>query len=888
MMMMKLVSTFSVGGMTCTSCSARVQRLVAALDGVDSVDVNVVSGRMEVGWQSNGFAVEMEREKGKEDDDEVKENLLEKRKEVEEAIVVAVENGGFTCTPVPTDSTEANVVTTLLAIEGMTCASCVGRIETVLSALRGVSNASVSLLPSGRARVTHDRSFTSVRHLVDAVEKAGFRAVESADGNAGAHSSSQALKEEHAWRLRFIVALVLAMPVFVITMILRKEMNVVLLILTTPIQFGAGWKFHVAAAKAMRHGAPNMDVLVVLGTNAAYWYSLVMTFVADDQPVFFETSALLITFIALGKYLEHMAKRRTSDALGLLQAQQPDNATLLELDEMTGNIVSEVLVPTAHVVVGDLVRVAPGEAVPLDGTVLRGSSDVDASMVTGESMPVPVEAGDAVIGGTVNKTSMLIIKVDRVGSDTVLSQIVHLIETAQMSKAPIEATADKVSRMFVPIILAISALSFVVWMSLAATDSLPDDYVDEDESPALFSLTFAISVLVIACPCALGLATPAAVMVATGVGARMGLLIKGGNALQLAHSASAVLFDKTGTLTEGKPSVTSIINCTGITMDVDELRKSLPPLRAAAGESVQDCRDAAMIMLEHAASAEVGSAHPIAVAVKDLARELDLQLHEPTDFEVVDGRGVRCRVKEMLVGVGNRAFVNDLVADVTVDVDAAVWAAADSAADRGQTVIFVVVDGQFGGGIVVGDPIKADAAATVAALHEAGIKVVMVTGDNARTAAAVASTVGISSVKAELLPQDKNKIVTQFREEGETVIFVGDGINDAPALTAADIGLAIGSGTDVAVEAADIVLLTNSLAAVIRAIDLSRTTFRRIKFNLFWAFAFNTAGIPFAAGVFFPLLKVALPPFLAGGAMAMSSVLVLVSSLHLRRYQPPL
>lgn len=845
---------FTVRGMTCAACSSTITQQLQSTPGIFAVSVSLLTERMEATFDPS---------------------LLSPA-----SLLTAVGNIGYEASVIDDEKPRS----VEFDVEGMTCSACVGTLSRVLSGSPGVLSAHVILLPQGKASVAFDPTKTTVRGLIEVIERAGFDAhVKAADGSA----PSSPLDEGQLWLRRFLFSMVFSVPVFILSMVLNMwvpsshkylhapvhrgltVLGLTLVLLTTPVQFGAGWAFHRGAYYALRARSANMDVLVVLGTNAAYWYSFSSVLIAWSRPgymggEFFEASALLITFLSLGKYLEFVAKRKTSDALRALMQLQPATAVVVTLG-IDGEIVSEKTIAGELLAVGDVVKVAPGDRVPSDGIVLNGSSHVDEKMITGESRPVLKVPGDEVIGGTVNVSSALRVKVSRVGKDTAISQIAKLIEDAQSSKAPIEAVADRISRYFVPVILVLSLVTFIVWISLSTSPGvLPKHWIPMNSNPTLFSLTFAVSVLVIACPCALGLATPTAVMVATGVGARYGVLIKGGAALESGRTVTAIIFDKTGTLTEGKPRVNSIISPTG----------SVTPATAATVD---------LSLISLIASAEHGSSHPIASAVTDLARTVGATVREPSDFEVIDGQGIRCTVDRRRVCLGNRTLLLNERVDLPVEV-----ANAASAQERtGATVIFAVADGSLLGALAIGDALKADAKTTVAHLKKMGVAIYMVTGDHVLTARAVAAEVGIDHVFADVLPRHKADMVTKLKGEGHIVAMVGDGINDSPALAASDIGIAIGAGSDVAIETAGIVLMGKNLAGVVTAIDLARAAYRRILINFFWAFIFNLTGIPLAMGIFFPLIKVALPPWMAGMAMASSSVTVVASSLLLKRYAPP-
>ncbi|CAO2839574.1 unnamed protein product [Amaranthus hypochondriacus] len=650
-------------------------------------------------------------------------------------------------------------------------------------------------------------------------------------------------------------------------------------ILVSLVQFVIGKRFYVAAGKALRRGATNMDVLVALGTSASYFYSVCALLYGAAtgfwSPTYFETSAMLITFVLLGKYLESLAKGKTSDAIKKLVELAPATALLLVKDKGE-KCIGEREIDALLIQPGDLLKILPGTKVPADGLVLWGSSYVNESMVTGESVPVLKEVNSHVIGGTMNLHGVLHIQAMKVGSDTVLSQIINLVETAQMSKAPIQKFADFVASIFVPTVVVLAFLTLLGWYIGGLTGSYPQNWLPENGNYFVFSLMFAISVVVIACPCALGLATPTAVMVATGVGAKNGVLIKGGDALERAQKVTYVIFDKTGTLTQGKATVTTAKVFTG--MDRGEF-------------------------LRLVASAEASSEHPLAKAVVEYARHFHFfepsetkdslkieknskelgWLLEVSDFLAVPGRGVQCFIDRKRVLIGNRKLLLENGVTIPTHIENFVVELEDGA----QTGVLVASDDIVIGVLGVSDPLKREAAIVIEGLGKMGIKPVMVTGDNWRTAQAVAKEVGITDVRAEVLPAGKAEVVRSLQKDGSEVAMVGDGINDSPALAAADVGMAIGAGTDVAIEAADYVLMRNNLEDVITAIDLSRKTLLRIRMNYVFAMAYNLIAIPVAAGVFYPWLKLKLPPWVAGACMALSSISVVCSSLLLRFYKKP-
>ncbi len=613
----------------------------------------------------------------------------------------------------------------------------------------------------------------------------------------------------------------------------------ILFLLATPVQFWAGWQFYKGAYIVGRHGSTNMDTLIAIGTSAAYLFSAVATFFPEalrgrgiEPAVFYDTAVLIIGLILLGRYLEARAKGRTSDAIKKLIGLQAKTATVVRDGK-------EQAIPIEQVEVGDIVIVKPGEKVPVDGVLTEGHSSIDESMVTGESMPVSKKIGDEVVGATINKTGSFTFKANKVGEDTVLAQIVKLVQEAQGSKAPIQRMADVVASYFVPAVLAIAVLTFVLWMIFGG-----------EQAFTLALVTF-IAVLIIACPCALGLATPTAIMVGTGKGAESGILIKSGSSLELANKLNSIIMDKTGTLTMGKPVVTDIITSNGT--DEQEL-------------------------LRLAASVEKRSEHPLAQAIVDKAKLKKIEFEEIKDFEALTGKGVRANVAKRSIVIGKIDLMKDLKIDVSKYMEQ-----IKKLTSEAKTPVLIAVDGSLGGVMAIADAVKPDSRASVEQLNGLGLEVIMMTGDNQATAEAIASQIGIENVMAEVLPEDKAMKVKELQESGKLVGMVGDGINDAPALAQADIGIAIGTGTDVAIEASDITLMSGDPAGVVKAISLSKKTMRTIKQNLFWAFFYNVALIPVAAGLLYPFFGILLSPVLAAAAMATSSVTVVTNSLRLRR-----
>ena len=749
-----------------------------------------------------------------------------------------------------------------LPIEGMSCASCASRVEKRLASRPGVASASVNLATKV-ATVNFDPGATDPASLARAVDEIGYRAVlprqkdSHADHTHGDdtddHSAHLAVGEAEARELlvRTIVGAALALPVLVIAMSHGRIpafdapwANWLQLALTTPVMFWCGWRFFRSAWKGLLRLSANMDTLVAMGTGAAYVYSLAATlwpgfFVragagahhGAGAPVYFEAAAVIIVLILLGKYLEARATGRTSEAIRRLIGMQARTARVVR-DGVESDI------PIDRVRVGDRVLVRPGEKIPVDGRVEDGRSAVDESMLTGESVPVEKSPGDEVFGATMNTTGALRVEATRLGEDSALSQIVRLVQEAQGSKAPIARLADKISGVFVPVVMVIALATFVAWWFAAPADAR-----------LTMALTTSVSVLIIACPCALGLATPTAIMVGTGRGAQRGVLIRGGEALETAHRISAVVLDKTGTITEGRPALTDVVPAEGF--DSDDV------LRLAAG-------------------AERRSEHPLGAAIVRGAAERGVTVAEPEGFVAAVGLGAEATIEGVSVLVGKASWLEERGIVVTMR------SIAESLATHGRTPVFVAIGGREAGVVAVADRVKDSSRDAVTRMHALGLRVVMMTGDNRRTADAVAAQVGVDEVFAEVLPHEKAERVAALRDQGHTVAMVGDGINDAPALVAADVGMALGAGTDVAIEASDITLMRNDLRAVPEAIALSRETMRTIRQNLFWAFAYNAACIPVAAGVLYPLTGWLLSPILASAAMALSSVSVVLNSLRLR------
>ena len=806
-----------IEGMTCASCVGRVEAALAKVEGVGSVSVNLATERADI--RPAGPIDRM-------------------------ALIQAVEKVGY---DVPAGTVE-------LAVEGMTCASCVGRVEKALKAVPGVMEAAVNLATE-RATV---RGVAAMEALVAAVGKIGYEA-RALDTPAQADDEASEKRDAERARLRrdLILASVLALPVFVLEMgshlvpgmhawvmdTIGMEASWYLqFVLTLFVLAIPGRRFFAKGIPALVRLAPDMNSLVAVGTAAAFGYSTIATFAPGLLPagtvnVYYEAAAVIVALILLGRFLEARAKGRTSEAI----------KRLVGLQAKVAHVVREgrsVDLPIQDVALEDIVEVRPGERVPVDGEVTEGRSFVDESMITGEPIPGEKTAGSTVVGGTVNQNGALTLRATAVGGQTMLAQIIRMVEQAQGSKLPIQAVVDKVTLWFVPAVMLAALLTCLVWLIWGPAPALS------------FALVNAVAVLIIACPCAMGLATPTSIMVGTGRGAEMGVLFRKGEALQLLKDARVVAVDKTGTLTEGRPVLTD--------------------LKIAEGfERAQ--------VLAKVAAVESRSEHPIARAIVDAASGDGIELPPMTDFDSVTGMGVRATVDGVRVEVGADRFMRQLQLDIGGFVGT-----AERLGNEGKSPLYAAIDGRLAAILAVADPIKPSTPAAIAALHQLGLKVAMITGDNARTAQAIARQLGIDEVVAEVLPEGKVEAVRRLKAEHGQLAFVGDGINDAPALAAADVGLAIGTGTDVAMESADVVLMSGNLQGVPNAIALSKATIANIRQNLFWAFAYNTALIPVAAGALYPAYGLLLSPIFAAGAMALSSVFVLGNALRLRRFQPPL
>lgn len=804
-----------IEGMTCASCVGRVERALSAVPGVLSANVNLATESAEVRIAKPSLRPELIR---------------------------AIEATGYA---VPGQ-------TIVLAVDGMTCASCVGRVERAIQAIPGVTRASVNLATE-QATV---EGTADVSTLIAAVAETGYTAREVSQ-QAGDEEGKTARKdaEQAALRRDLSLAAVLTLPVFVLEMgshlipgmhaligstIGHQASWLLQFALTSFVLAVPGLRFYTKGIPALLRGTPDMNSLVAVGTLAAYFYSVVATFASGVLPdgtvnVYYEAAAVIVTLILLGRYLEARAKGRTSEAIKRLVGLQAKTARV----RREGTVME---IPVADVTAGDIVEIRPGDRLPVDGEVVEGESYVDESMITGEPVPVAKSAGAQVVGGTVNQNGALAFRATAVGGDTMLSQIIRMVEAAQGSKLPIQALVDRVTMWFVPAVMTLAALTFGVWLIWG-----PD--------PALtFGLVNAVAVLIIACPCAMGLATPTSIMVGTGRGAEMGVLFRKGEALQLLKETRVVALDKTGTLTEGKPALTDL-----------ELAEGF---------------DRAEV-LELVAAVEDRSEHPIARAIVEAAQAEGAGSLPVAGFNSVTGYGVEATVANRRVQIGADRYMRKL--GLAID---AFDETAERLGDEGKTPLYAAIDGKLAAIIAVADPIKETTSEAISALHALGLKVAMITGDNARTADAIARRLGIDEVVSEVLPDGKVEAVKRLKALGR-LAYVGDGINDAPALAEADVGLAIGTGTDVAIEAADVVLMSGSLRGIPNAIALSQATIGNIRQNLFWAFAYNTALIPVAAGVLYPAFGILLSPVFAAGAMAMSSVFVLGNALRLKRFAVP-
>ncbi|KIH78168.1 ATPase [Geoalkalibacter ferrihydriticus DSM 17813] len=810
-----------VSGMSCASCVGRVEKALREVPGVVEVSVNLATERARVVFAAKQGDVA--------------------------AVLDAIQQAGY----------GPKVENLEFAIHGMNCASCVGRVEKALGRVPGVLEGQVNLATE-KARVRIVSGAVMVETIIAALREAGYEAEEL--GSAAQRSVEEGeAREQEARRLKrsVLFAAALTLPIFVLDMgshfippfhhwlvrsLGQQNLFYLFFVLASLVQFGPGLRFYKKGWPALVRGGPDMNSLVMLGTSAAWGYSVVATFLPGVLPegtvhVYFEASAVIVTLILVGRYLEARAKGRTSEAIKRLIGLQAKTARVVRNGEELETAIEEVRVD-------DLVRVRPGEKIPVDGEVVEGRSYVDESMITGEPLPVEKEQGAEVVGGTINKTGSFTFRATRIGADTLLAQIVRMVEQAQGAKLPIQALVDRVTNYFVPAVIGAAVLTFVVWLLLGPAPALT------------FALVNAVAVLIIACPCAMGLATPTSIMVGTGKGAELGILFRKGDALQRLRDAGVVALDKTGTLTRGRPELTDFVVAEGF-FEKDVLR--------------------------WVTSVERLSEHPIAEAIVAAAKSRGLKPAEGSNFTAEPGFGVVADVEGHRVHVGADRYMRRLELNLEAFAEAAL-----ELGDQGKTPLYAAVDGRLAAILAVADPIKESTPAAIAALHAEGLKVVMITGDNRRTAEAIARHLGIDQVVAEVLPDGKVEAVKKLQSQRHKVAFVGDGINDAPALAQADVGIAIGTGTDIAMEAAEVVLMSGDLRNVPNAIALSKATLRNIKQNLFWAFAYNTLLIPVAAGALYPFFGLMLSPVFAAMAMAASSICVLSNALRLRRFSPPM
>lgn len=818
-----LEQSLKIGGMTCAACAKRIEKVTKKLEGVQDSNVNYATEKLSIQYDENIVSLP--------------------------AIRATIEKAGY----------EAIIecANRVLQIEGMTCAACAKRIEKVTSKLDGVLESSVNYATE-KLSISFEPSKVRVSDIKQAIEKAGYNATEE-ETTVDSDKERKEKEIKLLWK-KFVISAVFTVPLLVITMghmffeplgfklpaIIDPMVNplyfgLIQLLLVLPVLF-AGNKFFTVGFSSLISRSPNMDSLIAMGTSAAFLYGIFAIFqiyggnIDYAYDLYFEAAGVIITLILLGKYLEAVTKGKTSEAIKKLMGLAPKTAIIIRNGK-------EVEIAIEEVEVGDIIVVKPGEKMPVDGEVIEGMTSVDESMLTGESMPVEKNIGDAIIGASINKNGLIKYKATRVGKDTALAQIIKLVEDAQGSKAPIAKMADIISGYFVPAVIGIAIAAALAWYFFAG-------------ETGVFSLTIFISVLVIACPCALGLATPTAIMVGTGKGAEYGVLIKSGVALETAHKIKTIVFDKTGTITEGKPKVTDVV-----VKSESEITEEY--------------------LLQLAASAEKGSEHPLGEAIVKDAEERGIEFKNLDFFKAIPGHGIEVEMDGKNILLGNRKLMVESEISLK-DLEVT----SDRLAGEGKTPMYVAIDGQMAGIIAVADTVKENSKKAIEQLHKMGIEVAMITGDNRRTAEAIAKQVGIDRVLAEVLPEDKANEVKKIQAEDRKVAMVGDGINDAPALAQADIGIAIGSGTDVAMESADIVLMRSDLMDVPTAIQLSKKTISNIKQNLFWAFGYNTLGIPIAMGVLYLFGGPLLNPIIAAAAMSLSSVSVLLNALRLKGFKP--
>lgn len=817
-----------VTGMTCASCANSIEKGLKKMEGIEEATVNFATEKLSVKFDENKVKL-----------DDIKKTVNKLEYDLKDD--------------------NDNVREVIIPISGMTCASCANTIEKSIKKLNGINDVNVNFATE-KAKVVYDSSQTRISEIKDTISKAGYKALEITTNDQGDYEKERRAKEiKILWR-KFIIALIFTAPLLFISMghMVGIKLPSIIDPMENPLNFGisqllltipvvvAGYRFYTVGFSRLFRREPNMDSLIAIGTSAAIIYgiyAIIQISIGQHdfaKELYFETAGVIITLILLGKYLETVTKGKTSEAIKKLMGLAPKTAIVIHNGK-------EIVIPIEEVEVDDIILVKPGDKIPVDGIVIEGLTSIDESMLTGESIPVEKTVGSKVVGASINKNGTIKFKATKVGKDTALSQIIKLVEDAQGSKAPIAKLADVISGYFVPVVISIAIITGLLWYFFGGSIGYGD------QTRGVFSLTIFIAVLVIACPCALGLATPTAILVGTGKGAENGLLIKGGEALESAHKIQTIVFDKTGTITEGKPKVTDIITLDGISKEE---------------------------LLQLTATAEKGSEHPLGEAIVNKAEEDKIQFLKVDRFEAIPGHGIEVTIKNKVILAGNKKLMDNRNISISLQNE------SDRLASEGKTPMYIAINNKLAGIIAVADTVKENSKQAIELLHKMDIEVAMITGDNKRTADAIAKQVGIDIVLAEVLPQDKANEVKKLQSSGKIVAMVGDGINDAPALAQADIGIAIGSGTDVAMESADIVLMRSDLLDVPSAIQLSKKTIRNIKQNLFWAFAYNTAGIPVAAGLLYIFGGPKLNPIIAAAAMTFSSISVLLNALRLKRFKP--
>jgi len=799
-------------GMSCASCALRIEKMLNETHGVSKAYVNFGNESASVNYDSDVLKIT--------------------------DIVSAIRDLGY----------DVAISKITLGVKGMSCASCVNRIETALKETEGIIDVNVNFA-SEQVMVSYLNTMASPALIKEVIRSSGYEAYDLTSRKGKPEDIEQIKKKDYnLLKTRFIISISLGALIFIFSNPMWfpwlpdfLTSFYTLFILTIPVQFWAGWQFYKGAIGSLKHRTTDMNTLVAVGTSSAFMYSAVATFYPNffastglRAEVYFDTSAVIIALILLGRMLESRAKGKTSEAIKKLIGLQAKTARVIR-----GG--AEIDIPIDDVMIGDVVIVRPGEKIPVDGKIIAGYSSVDESMITGESIPVEKNAGDAVMGATINKTGTFKFEALKVGKETLLAQIINLVQEAQGSKAPIQRLADKVTSYFVPAVISIAVLTFIIWMIFGPVPSFN------------FALLSFVSVLIIACPCALGLATPTAIIVGTGKGAENGVLFKNAESLEIAHRVNSIVLDKTGTLTRGLPSVTEIIPLNGF----DEER-----------------------LLVLAASSEKGSEHPLGEAIIRKAEEQKIKFKKFSHFNARPGFGIETKIEGNRILIGNQKLMAEYDIDLSKNRND-----IESLSNQGKTPMLVTSNGKLAGIIAVADTLKPNSKTVIEEMRRMGLEIIMLTGDNKKTAEAIASQLGISRVLSEVLPQDKTEQIKKLQDEGKLVAMVGDGINDAPALAQADIGIAIGTGTDIALEASDITLISEDLTGVLTAIKLSRRTMRTIKQNLFWAFGYNTLGIPIAAGIIYPFFGILLSPIIASAAMAFSSISVVTNSLLLKRFK---